>query len=312
MRCVCLLAAFGVMFGVYAVAAQQPAARQPLVREEALEKISAHVFWIPDDDVPQVSNIGIVVGDRGTLVIDTGLGPRNGAAAASAAAKVSHGGESYLAMTHFHPEHDLGAQGFPAATRVIRWTRQDGDLVELGLEMALNFALQTPFNTELMKGTNFRRTDVSFEREYRLDLGGVHVRLIGVGPAHTRGDTVFAVEEDGVVFAGDVVMPAFPAFIAPYSSVRAWTTALDRVDALKPKVIVPSHGRRGDVSMITAYREYFSALRQRAAELKKQGTSVDDAAAVMQKEMPGRFSMLAYRGANRVSLAARSAYQETP
>ena len=200
---------------------------QPLVRENATEKISEHVYWIPDGDVPQVSNIGIVVGSRGTLVIDTGLGRRNGETAAREAAKVTRGGEQYLAMTHFHAEHDLGAQGFPATTKVIRWKMQDQDLTELGLSFALNFATQNPVNAGLLKGTNFRKTDIAFDREHRLDLGGVHVRIVGEGPAHTRGDTVFFVEEDRVLFAGDIVMPAFPAFQPSYSSVRTWSTVLE-------------------------------------------------------------------------------------
>jgi glyoxylase-like metal-dependent hydrolase (beta-lactamase superfamily II) len=291
--------------------AQQPAT-QPLVRENATEKISPHVYWIPDGDVPQVSNIGIVVGSRATLVIDTGLGPRNGKTAAREAAKVSRGGEQFLAMTHYHAEHDLGAQGFPGTTRVIRSKLQDQDLAELGLATAINFATQNAFNTELLRGVNFRKTDISFDREHRLDLGGVHVRIIGIGPAHTRGDTVFLIEEDGVLFAGDVVMPAFPAFQPTYSSLRTWSSILDRLDAMRPAVIVPSHGRRGDGSMIATYRNYFRTLQTRAAELKKQGRSSEEAAKVLQEEMPKTFPGLAYRGANRVTLAAQVAYAETP
>jgi glyoxylase-like metal-dependent hydrolase (beta-lactamase superfamily II) len=280
------------------------------VRENATEKISAHVYWIPDNDVPQVSNIGIVVGTRATLVIDTGLGPRNGETAAREAAKVGRGSEQYLAMTHFHAEHDLGAQGFPATTKVIRSTTQDRDIAELGLASALNFATQTTFNAALLKGVNFRKTDMSFDREHRLDLGGVHVRIVGEGPAHTRGDTVFFVEEDRVLFAGDIVMPAFPAFQSPYSTVRTWNAVLERLEKMKPAVIVPSHGRRGDGSMIATYRDYFRALQTRVAELKRQGRSSDEAAAVMQAEMPMTFPGLAYRGVNRVTLAAQAAYQE--
>ena len=282
----------------------------PLVRENATEKISSHVYWIPDGDVPQVSNIGIVVGTRGTLVIDTGLGPRNGETAAREAAKVSRGREQYLAMTHFHAEHDLGAQGFPATTKVIRWKVQDQDLAELGLSFALNFATQNAFNTGLMKGTNFRKTDISFDRDYRLDLGDVHVRIVGEGPAHTRGDTVFFVEEDRVLFAGDIVMPAFPALQPPFSSVRTWNTVLDRLAVMKPAIIIPSHGRRGDESMIATYRDYFRALQARVAELKKQGRSSEETAATLQDEMPKKFQGLAYRGANRVTFAAQVAYNE--
>jgi glyoxylase-like metal-dependent hydrolase (beta-lactamase superfamily II) len=262
--------------------------------------------------VPQVPNIGIVVGSRGTLVIDAGLGPRNGETAAREAARVSRGGDQYLAMTHYHAEHDLGAQGFPPTTRVIRWKVQDQDLAELGLGFAVNFATQNAFNAGLLKGVNIRKTDISFDREYRLDLGDVRVRIVGEGPAHTRGDTVFFVEEDRVLFAGDIVMPAFPAVQAPYSSVRRWSAVLDRLEAMKPAVIVPSHGRRGDASMVTTYRDYFRAVQARAAELKKQGRSSDDAAAVLQEEMPKRFPGLAYRGLNRVTPAAQSAYSEAP
>lgn len=129
-------------------------------------------------------------------------------------------------------------------------------------------------------------------------------------PAHTRGDTALMVEEDGVLFTGDIVMPAFPAFQAPYSSIRSWGAALDRLDAMKPQVIVPSHGRRGDGSMIAVYRDYFRALQTRAAALKKEGKTVEEASRVIQEEMPARFSGLAYRGVNRVMLAAQTAYGE--
>ena len=293
-------------------AAQQPAPLpEPLVPANATEKIAPHVYWIADNDLPMVSNIGIVVGDRGTLAIDTGLGPRNGETIAREAAKVTRGGEQYLAMTHFHPEHDLGAQGFPAATKVIRWKTQDQDLMELGLSMALDFATRTPFHLALLKGTNFRKTDISFDRDYRLDLGGVHVRMSGEGPAHTRGDTAFFVEEDRVLFAGDIVMSFFPSF-QPQSTMRTWNAALQRLDALKPAIIVPSHGRRGDGSMIAAYRDYLAALQSRAAALKKEGKSEDEAARALQSELPAQFPALAHRGVNNVTNAARTAYREAP
>ncbi len=48
------------------VAAQQPAqAPPPLVKENATVKLSEHVYAIPDDSVPLVPNVGIIVGGNG-------------------------------------------------------------------------------------------------------------------------------------------------------------------------------------------------------------------------------------------------------
>ena len=87
-----------------------------------------------------------------------------------------------------------------------------------------------------------------FDDDLTLDLGGVRVRLSGVGPNHTRGDTVMYVEEDRVLLTGDVVMPVFPAASAQvgqhremareHRGVRGVRTASRRARAR------PAHRRR--------------------------------------------------------------------
>lgn len=61
----------------------------PLIKEGLTEKISEHVYVIPDGEVLLVPNVGIIVGPRGALVVD-------------------------------HPEHDLGAAAFPASAKMLR------------------------------------------------------------------------------------------------------------------------------------------------------------------------------------------------
>jgi glyoxylase-like metal-dependent hydrolase (beta-lactamase superfamily II) len=288
--------------------------RDPLVRENATVKVSEHVYVIPDFDTPGVPNVGIVVGSRATLVIDTGLGMRNGQTVLREAMKVSKSAELYLGMTHFHPEHDLGAGAFPASTKLIRSQDQQKDIAEFGLALAKQFASQNPAMAELLKGAEFRKADISFDKEYQLDLGGVRVQMLAVGPTHTRGDTVLFVEGDDVLFSGDVVMSAVPALNpsggSPTSSVRVWLATLDRLEALDPKMIVPSHRKMGNASMINAYREYFRVLQRRSAELKQQGKSANETAEILQKEMPSRFPDMP--NPNRVEAAARVAYAEAP
>jgi glyoxylase-like metal-dependent hydrolase (beta-lactamase superfamily II) len=306
-RCLAL-SSLAVQVATSQAGAQAQAPPDPLLRENATRKLSAHAYVIPDNDVPLVPNVGIIAGDRGTLVIDTGLGPRNGDAVLREARKVSRGPDLYLSVTHVHPEHDLGAQAFPPNTTMIRSRDQDADIAEFGLQLATTFASQSAVRAELLKGATFRKTDLSFDHDYTLDLGGVRVRMIAVGPTHTRGDTVFLVEGENIVFAGDVVMSAFPALASPYSSISAWLRALDAIEAMKPATIVPSHGRLVDAAQVGIYREYFRTVQSRSQELKRAGQSPDEAAAVIQAEVQQKFPGMGQPA--RVGPAVQAAFRE--
>ena len=283
-----------------------PAAPPPLVRENVTEKISDHVFVIPDNSVSLVPNIGIIVGSRGTLVVDTGLGARNGQTVVREMQKVSKTPELYLATTHFHPEHDLGAGAFPATTRMIRSQDQQKEIAEQGAAITERFRGFGALNAELLEGAEFRKADISFDREHTVDLGGVRVRIIAMGYNHTRGDTAFWVEPDGVLFSGDVVMTALPN--VGNATVRQWVASMDLFEKLKPKRIVPSHGPMGDASLIGTYKTLFQIVQSRAAELKKQGKTIDEATATISSELQSRYPTA---GA-RLSGTIRAAYTEAP
>ena len=75
---------------------QAPPPAPPLVRENATVKLSEHVWAIPDFNVGLVPNVGIIVGSKATLVVDTGLGPRNGEAIVREMKKVSTNADVYV------------------------------------------------------------------------------------------------------------------------------------------------------------------------------------------------------------------------
>jgi glyoxylase-like metal-dependent hydrolase (beta-lactamase superfamily II) len=299
----CLVAAAAVASDAYA---QRGPAVPPLIREGATAKVSDHVHVIPDGSMQMVPNVGIIVGSRATLVVDTGLGARNGQAVMREVGKVSRNAELYLATTHFHPEHDLGAQGFPAHTKVLRSREQQADIDELGAETLKRFTGFSAFNAELLQGAEYRKADVHFDAEHAVDLGGVRVRLIAMGANHTRGDTAFFVEPDGVLFSGDVVMTALPGFGSPQSRIANWLKSQDRFEALKPTRVVPSHGPMGDASMMANYRRFLTTVQTRAAALKKQGRSVDETVQAIQDELQSQYDR------NRMAGAIRAAYNEAP
>jgi glyoxylase-like metal-dependent hydrolase (beta-lactamase superfamily II) len=251
-----LLSAAALIAATVHLAAQAPRP-DPLVRENTTQKVSDHVYVIPDNNVGMVPNVGIIVGDHSVLVVDTGMGARNGATILREAQKVAGAKAMYLATTHVHPEHDLGAHAFPATTKMIRADSQVEEIATDGLTTADRFRAMSPLNAELLKDARFRKADMTFKDSYILDLGGVRVRLLAMGFNHTKGDTAFFVEPDAVLFSGDIVMTRLPNVNGPESRVQQWLSSLDKFEALKPKLIVPSHGPTGDAGMIAPYRAYF-------------------------------------------------------
>jgi glyoxylase-like metal-dependent hydrolase (beta-lactamase superfamily II) len=280
----------------------------PIVKVEGLRQISPHVYIIPDNSVPLVPNVGYVIGDQAVLVIDTGLGPQNGAAVYEVAKKLAGSKQLYLVTTHVHPEHDLGAQAFPASTILIRSTDQVKDIDEFGLELANIFAKRSEINAALLKDANFRKADVTFDREHDVDLGGIHARLIAMGANHTGGDTVIWIESDRILFAGDLAMRAQPAFASPHSSLQRWLVSLDRLEAFQPAIVVPSHGPTGEgIAFITGYRAYLTEVRDRTAAEKRAGQTVDQAVNTVTAAFGDRAPDKA-----RLAGAIRAAYAEAP
>ena len=292
-------------------AQRPPAGPDPLVKEDAAVKVSEHVFVIFDDGVRFVPNVGIIVGDTATLVVDTGLGLRNGQTVAREVAKVSGTNDVYVMSTHFHAEHAGGEMAFPQRATIVRAQAQQRDIDELTQDFAARFATFTPVMGELLQGVRFPPADVLFDREHDIDLGGVRVRLLARGPTHTRGDTMVLVEDDGVLFAGDVVMnEAFLAFNSPDSSVGTWLASLDELSRLGPDHVVPSHGRMGDASLISAQREYLRTVRTRVRELKAAGRSADETAEQVARDVQATYPT--WTSPTRVATAARAAYREAP
>jgi glyoxylase-like metal-dependent hydrolase (beta-lactamase superfamily II) len=287
-----------------ALRAQRGPLPAPMIKEGVTQKIGEHVYVIPDFDVVFVPNVTIVVGSRGALVVDTGMGARNGQAIMREVEKVSKGPELYLVATHIHPEHDLGAGGFPARTRMVRSKEQEADIQETGLSTAKIFANFSPVIGELLQGAEFRKADISFEREHVVDLGGVRARVMAMGANHTKSDIAVAIEPDRVLVAGDLVMMGLPQFTAPSARFATWLSSLDRFDALKPVRIVPSHGAMGDASMIATYRTFLTTVRDRAAALKKDGKTADETVRTLQDELQGRYNR------NQMASAVRAAYNE--
>lgn len=278
---------------------------QPLLGETTT-RVSEHVYAIMG-----WPNVAIVVGNRATLVVDTGLGPRNGATIARVVNKLSPNAKVFLTTTHFHPEHAGGEQGFPPRTILIRGFVQQEEMEQHGLEMLDAFRQRSAQNAELLADVKLRTPDVLFDKDVQLDLGGVTARVMWLGAAHTKGDQLVFIEPDSALISGDVVQSKLvPAIPGTGGSVKSWLAVLDKLAPLNPRYVVPDHGELGDGSLIEKERAFITYLRTRALELKREGVSEDDAGKQLTVQLKTKYPD--WPNLNPVANFVRRVYAELP
>lgn len=265
---------------------QRPPA--PVVADVEPEEVAPGVHVIPDGRVPLVPNIGIVVGEREALVVDTGMGPKNGRRVLEKARALTDK-PLVLTITHFHPEHGFGAQEFSEA-RIVYNRAQQEELAKKGAPYLDMFRSFGDAVAEQLEGVELVDPDEVYDGELTLDLGGTTAELREFGLAHTRGDQVVFLPEQSVLFTGDLVetrfFPIFPWFPPDDVDVNGskWIDVLGRLEALQPKVVVPGHGEVGGPDLIGQVRAYLEDVRHRV-NAASDGRSSEEVKAALEPEI---------------------------
>jgi len=276
----------------------------PLLPENSVTKVSDHVYAIIG-----WPNVAIVVGDRATLVVDTGMGQRNGAVVMREVEKLAKTPNLYLTTTHFHPEHSSGEPAFPPRTVIIRPAVQQEEMNARNAQFLQMFSSRSAQMKELLAGVEFRTPDILFDKELKLDLGGVTARLLWTGGGHTKGDEVIFVEPDSTLISGDLVQnKQTPNMPNEDASLKAWIASVDQIAALRPRFVVPDHGPLGDGSLLAQEKAFLVDLQTRAAQLKREGKSADEAAAKISEEFKVKYA--GWDGLGALPNAVKRAYAE--
>ena len=264
----------------------QEARPSRLLSSDNLMQVSPHVWVIKGSP-----NIGIVVGKRATLVVDNGLGTKNGKIASDIALRLSPKGQKlYLTTTHYHAEHATGDGGFPPGTILIRPRVQQTELEAEGQKLIDIFRSRSEEDRSLLEDYRYQKPDILFDSAYSLDLGDVRVRLSWFGPAHTKGDELVMVEPDSVLISGDVVQnKTGPYFYCSECTPRTWLAVMDKISPLNPKIVVPDHSPPGDGSLVSSEKAFLTELLTRIVALKKEGKSVEEASRLLTSEIGAKY-----------------------
>ena len=131
-----------------------------------------------------------------------------------------------------------------------------------------------PFDFEGIAYTLPTRT---FSGETSVRVGDKKLRLIEVGPAHTRGDVMAIMPDDKVAFTGDILfIEGHP--IMWNGPVGNWIKACDLLLSLDLDVIVPGHGPITDKQGVRNLRDYLVYLRDQTRARFEAGMKIEEAA----------------------------------
>ena len=229
-----------------------------------------------------MSNAGFVVTPAGVVVFDALATPALGAAMLRAIRTVTAQPIKTIIVSHYHADHFYGVQSLINDGAAI-WAHRSGqatlqsDLTMSRLaERRTSLAPWVDQHTRLLPAT--RWLDFGPDRMLKFALGGVRFRVIDAGGAHSPEDLMLLVEDDRVLFAGDLFFTGRLPFVGEADS-RAWLHTLDRINEYKPRVMVPGHGAASTSAEadLALTRNYLLFLREQMGKAVADMLSFDEA-----------------------------------
>jgi glyoxylase-like metal-dependent hydrolase (beta-lactamase superfamily II) len=268
-------------------------------------KVGQHSYYIEgqagqasSENQGFMSNAGFVVTRDGVVVFDAlGTVPL-AKKMLGVIRKITPRPVKRVIVSHYHADHFYGLQVFKEQGAEIWAHRNAQGLTRTEAAKERFEQRKQELFPWVDEHTRFLEPDVYLEGDTDFVLGGVHFGIRHVGPAHSAEDLAVFVKQDGVLYAGDLVFKGRVPFVGDADS-KAWLASLDKLTAMKPRVMVPGHGSvsRAPAKDLALTRDYLTYLR---SEIGKAVANLEPFEEAYARIDWSRFSKLpAFEAANR-------------
>jgi cyclase len=273
-----------------------------------LVPIADGVFaWVQPDGSWWINNAGVVLGDGGPLLVDTCATERRTRRFLGAVAEAADGVAPRLAVnTHLHGDHTYGNCLLPDSTVIVaHQATRDGLLADFLLANTPPIWAPSPEWGDLF----VRAPSVVVHDLLTVFVGGHRVELRHPGhPAHTLGDVVAWLPEDGVLFTGDLIFHQVTPLVV-MGSVAGALRSLDWLGSFGADRVVPGHGPLVEgadfAAVLDAHARYYRFIQATASAGRADGLSPLEAA---RRTDLGEFA--AWPDGERLVLNLHRAYAE--
>jgi 2-keto-4-pentenoate hydratase/2-oxohepta-3-ene-1,7-dioic acid hydratase in catechol pathway/glyoxylase-like metal-dependent hydrolase (beta-lactamase superfamily II) len=264
-------------------------AKVPYTR--GLHEVADRVWaWTLPDGGYGWSNAGLVAGDGASLLVDTLFDLALTREMLTAMEPITERAPITDALiTHSNGDHTHGNQLLDASVRILA-AQGTADEIAHGMAPEMLAMAQTanlgPVATPYVRdrfghfdfsGIRLRNADHTFDRNLAIEVGGRHIDLLNLGPAHTAADSVVHVPDAGVLFGGDLLFIGCTPIVWA-GPIANWIAACDAMIALDAPIVVPGHGPVSDPDGIRAVRGYLAHVADQAEAAYRRGLSWAEAA----------------------------------
>jgi len=266
--------------------------------------VRGNVYMFASDDGNVTVQIGEHRDNDGILMVDTGSAAMTDRIAAELN-KLTSKPLRYLVNTSADPDH-VGGNAALSKLGASRDTNSNGPrAAEVNIYSQDSVLTRLSAPEAHMPGLGL--PTMTFERLKDFTFNGEAVQIFSEAPAHTDGDSIVFFRGSNVISAGEIFSTAgYPVIdLARGGSIQGEIKALNHLLELTvPEIaqeggtmVIPGHGRLCDEADVTEYRDMVTIVRDRVADLIKQGKSLHDVqAARVTRDYDGRYSRPAWTG----------------
>lgn len=252
--------------------------------EMKLHKVSEHVYYvrgapgIATDNEGFISNAGFVITSEGVVVYDTLGSPSLAKKLIQNIRTVTDKPIKIVVVGHYHADHIYGLQVFK----------------ELGAEIWAPVGheeyLASPFAAERLEERQFSlepwvndntvlvSPDKVIKTSQKFQLGDTQFTMSLLGSAHSQGDMTLYVENDKVLFSGDIIFEGRVPFLGN-ANTKNWLETLIKFETDNVSALIPGHGphAKNPSEAITLTRHYLATVRQTMADAVEDLQPFDEA-----------------------------------
>ncbi|WP_059171655.1 MBL fold metallo-hydrolase [Bacillus sp. FJAT-27445] len=220
----------------------------------SINKLGKSFWYITPISVTDRPILGMVVGNKKTLMIDAGNSEDHADYFVNELLKRGVPNPDIVVLTHWHWDHIFGLSALPNTVSIAsKETKKEMEKLipfswsDEALDARVKEGIEIEFCAKAIKEEykNHRDItivlpDVTFEKRVEIDLGGVTCIVQYVGGDHAADSAIVYIKEEKILFLADCIYPNMYAEKVNYT-IRETLRLLDELESFDADTYIPSH-----------------------------------------------------------------------